>query len=73
MKGQRPWAAKGFPMAEEQILLKEATDRPSIREVAAGAGKLDGFVLDKDTKRIFIKGGLTLKPYLIRKPEVSTV
>lgn len=56
LKGQRPWAAKGFPMAEEQILLKEATDRPSIREVAAGAGKLDGFVLDKDTKRIFIKG-----------------
>ena len=27
-----------------------------IREVAADAGKLDGFVLDKDTKRIFIKG-----------------
>ena len=56
LKDQRPWAAKGFPMAEEQILLKEATDRPSIREVAADAGKLDGFVLDKDTKRIFIKG-----------------
>ena len=56
LKDQRPWAAKGFPMAEEQILMKEATDRPSIREVLAGAGKLDGFVLDKDTKRIIIKG-----------------
>ena len=56
LKDQRPWAAKGFPMAEEQILIKEATDRPSISEVTAGAAKLDGFVLDKDTKRILIKG-----------------
>ena len=56
LKDQRPWAAKGFPMAEEQILIKEATDRPSISEVTANAGKLDGFVLDKDTKRILIKG-----------------
>lgn len=55
-KDQRPWAAKGFPMAEEQILIKEATDRPSISEVTAGAAKLDGFILDKDTKRILIKG-----------------
>ena len=59
-------------MAEEQILIKEATDRPSISEVTAGAAKQDGFVLDKDTKRILIKE-LTLKPYLTRKPEVSTV
>ena len=56
LKDQRPWAAKGFPMAEEQILIKEATDRPSISEVTAGAAKQDGFVLDKDTKRILIKG-----------------
>ena len=56
LKDQRPWAAKGFPMAEEQILIKEATDRPSISEVTAGAAKLDGFILDKDTKRILIKG-----------------
>jgi beta-galactosidase len=56
LKDQRPWAAKGFPMAEEQILVKEATDRPSISEVTANAAKLDGFVLDKDTKRILIKG-----------------
>lgn len=56
LKDQRPWAAKGFPMAEEQILIKEATDRPSISEVTASAAKLDGFVLDKDTKRILIKG-----------------
>ncbi len=56
LKDQRPWAAKGFLMAEEQILIKEATDRPSISEVTAGAAKLDGFVLDKDTKRILIKG-----------------
>lgn len=56
LKDQRPWAAKGFPMAEEQILIKEATDRPSISEVTVGAAKLDGFVLDKDTKRILIKG-----------------
>ena len=56
LKDQRPWAAKGFPMAEEQILIKEATDRPSISEVTANAAKLDGFVLDKDTKRILIKG-----------------
>ena len=56
LKDQRPWAAKGFPMAEEQILIKEATDRPSISEVTVGAAKLDGFILDKDTKRILIKG-----------------
>lgn len=56
LKDQRPWAAKGFPMAEEQILIKEATDRPSISEVTTNAAKLDGFVLDKDTKRILIKG-----------------
>lgn len=56
LKDQRPWAAKGFPMAEEQILIKEAADRPSIREVAAGAGKLKPFRMNPDTRRLSIKG-----------------
>ena len=36
----KPWANKGFLTAEEQILLKEAVQRPVIADVARSAGKL---------------------------------
>lgn len=35
-----PWADKGFVVAEEQLLVKEATARPAISEVSDKAGKL---------------------------------
>ena len=35
LKDKMPWADKDFVMAEEQVLVKEATDRPLISEVAA--------------------------------------
>ena len=38
LKDKMPWADKDFVMAEEQVLVKEATDRPLISEVAGGAG-----------------------------------
>lgn len=56
LKNKMPWADKNYVMAEEQILVKEATDRPLISEVSATAKKLDGFVTDADNKRIIIKG-----------------
>lgn len=31
-----PWAATGFTQAEEQFLIKEATDKPSVLQVATG-------------------------------------
>ena len=34
LKDKMPWANKDFVMAEEQVLVKEATDRPLISEVA---------------------------------------
>ena len=36
LKDKMPWADKDFVMAEEQVLVKEATDRPLISEVAGG-------------------------------------
>lgn len=39
LKKNQPWADKGFVTAEEQILVKEATRRPAINEVAAQTGK----------------------------------
>lgn len=39
-----PWADKGFVTAEEQILVKEATQRPAINEVAAQAGKKSQYI-----------------------------
>lgn len=56
LKDKKPWADKNFVMAEEQILVKEATDRPSISEVAATAGKLKPFSMNPETKRIKIEG-----------------
>lgn len=66
LKDDMPWAKKGFVQAEEQILVKEATVRPSIADAAketssdkfeltdAGAGiktvKGKGFVAEFDTK-----------------------
>lgn len=41
LKNEMPWAAKGFVAAEEQMLLKEAGNRPAIAEVAATGGKLE--------------------------------
>lgn len=40
LKENMPWAAKNFVTAEEQILLKEASNRPTIAEVTGKAGKL---------------------------------
>ena len=40
LKENMPWAEKGFVQAEEQMLLQEATARPSIAEVTASAGKV---------------------------------
>lgn len=57
LKDQRPWAGKDFVMAEEQVLVKEATDRPLISEVAAATatGTLKTN-MNPDTKKIEIKG-----------------
>lgn len=38
---KQPWADKGFPQAEEQILIKEAGARPAIAEVATTGGNLE--------------------------------
>lgn len=40
LKEDQPWAKAGFVAAEEQIALKDATNRPLISEVSAGAGDL---------------------------------
>ena len=40
LKVNMPWAEKGFVVAEEQMLLQEATARPSISTVTASAGKV---------------------------------
>ena len=37
LKDKMPWADKDFVMAEEQVLVKEATDRPLISEVAGAS------------------------------------
>lgn len=40
LKESTPWAAANFVQAEEQVLLKEATARPTLNEASANAGKL---------------------------------
>ena len=56
LKDKMPWADKDFVMAEEQVLVKEATDRPLISEVAgATSGKLKSR-MNPSTERIEIKG-----------------
>ena len=56
LKDKMPWADKDFVMAEEQVLVKEATDRPLISEVAgATAGSLERR-MNPSTERIEIKG-----------------
>lgn len=55
LKDDRPWANKNFVMAEEQIRLKEATERPSIATVAASAGKLN-HKEDAATKTVTVNG-----------------
>ncbi|MGL4853503.1 MAG: glycoside hydrolase family 2 TIM barrel-domain containing protein [Phocaeicola sp.] len=37
---KQPWADRGFPQAEEQMLVKEADVRPAIAQVATSSGKL---------------------------------
>ena len=54
LKDKMPWADKDFVMAEEQVLVKEATDRPLISEVAT-AGSLKSR-MNPSTERIEIKG-----------------
>ena len=65
LKDKMPWADKDFVMAEEQVLVKEATDRPLISEGAGGgavlplaaatAGSLKSR-MNPSTERIEIKG-----------------
>ena len=56
LKDKMPWADKDFVMAEEQVLVKEATDRPLISEgAAATAGSLKSR-MNPSTERIEIKG-----------------
>lgn len=55
LKDQRPWAGKDFVMAEEQLLVKEAAERPLISEVANAAGTLKTH-MTPDAKKIEIKG-----------------
>ena len=56
LKDKMPWADKDFVMAEEQVLVKEATDRPLISEVAGPtAGSLKSR-MNPSTERIEIKG-----------------
>lgn len=55
LKDKMPWAAKDFVMAEEQIQVKAATDRPSISEVAAGSEELKSLI-DPKTRNVQITG-----------------
>ncbi|WP_294629194.1 glycoside hydrolase family 2 TIM barrel-domain containing protein [uncultured Bacteroides sp.] len=57
LKAPRPWAGKDFAMAEEQIRVKEATERPSVGEVAAATatGSLKTR-MNPATKKMEIKG-----------------
>lgn len=55
LKDKMPWAAKDFVMAEEQIQVKAATDRPSISEVAIGSEELKSLV-DPKTRNVQITG-----------------
>ena len=50
-----PWADKNFAQAEEQILVKEATARPSIATVAAEGDKPE-VMMTKASDIITIKG-----------------
>ena len=56
LKEDRPWAKKGFVMAEEQILVKAAENRPSIAEVTAKAGKTETSIDTNEPAFINIKG-----------------
>lgn len=55
LKDKMPWAAKDFVMAEEQVQVKAATDRPSISEVAVGSEELKSLV-DPKTRNVQITG-----------------
>lgn len=50
----KPWAAKSFVQAEEQIQVKEAVNRPSILEVAGKAGSIR--FIDSPTAIKTVKG-----------------
>lgn len=41
LKEKAPWGDKGFVMAEEQILVKDAASKPSIADIAKEAGKIE--------------------------------
>ncbi len=53
MKDKKFWADKGFAVAEEQIPVKDATDRPLISTVSGTSGKLE---LSKESSLQTIKG-----------------
>lgn len=55
LKNKMPWAVKNFVMAEEQIQVKAATDRPLISEVAVGSEELKSLI-DPKTRNVQITG-----------------
>ncbi len=70
LKDKMPWADKDFVMAEEQVLVKEATDRPLISEVAAAtAGSLKSRMNPSTEEESKLKG-TALKRNSISRPEV---
>ena len=56
LKDKMPWADKGFAMAEEQIRVKEASHRPSIKDVTAATGKQPQVITEDGPQLITIKG-----------------
>ncbi|MDR1756481.1 MAG: discoidin domain-containing protein [Culturomica sp.] len=60
LKQDKPWAKKGFVQAEEQILVKAATERPSVAGVSANGGRLR-YVTSNDPVRTIAGDGFEVK------------
>lgn len=56
LKTDKPWAKKGYVVAEEQIPIKEEADRPSIAEVTASSEAMEVSGLETDESLITVKG-----------------
>ncbi len=56
LKEDKPWAKKGYVIAEEQIAIKEEAERPSIAEVTASSEPIRTEGLETDKKLISIRG-----------------
>lgn len=52
LKQDMPWAKKGFVVAEEQLLVRNAASRPSVASVALGAEKLKYINSESNIKTI---------------------